>query len=45
MGDHGNGENTHPVPFVVTEGEEIDLLVRFSQDGVVVQFELQRVRS
>eukprot|EP01006_Ploeotia_vitrea_P009944 TRINITY_DN25150_c0_g1_i1.p1 TRINITY_DN25150_c0_g1~~TRINITY_DN25150_c0_g1_i1.p1 ORF type:complete len:422 (-),score=73.72 TRINITY_DN25150_c0_g1_i1:464-1729(-) len=29
-----------PAPFVVTEGEELDITVRFSEDGVVVQFEL-----
>lgn len=34
---------TGPYPFIVTEGEEIDLIVRFSSDSTIIQFGLQRV--
>ena len=33
-----------PVPFQVVEGEELDLVVRFSEDSVVVQVMLERVQ-
>jgi protein arginine N-methyltransferase 7 len=36
-------DGPQPTPFVVTAGEEIDLLVRFSADGVLMQFELQHI--
>lgn len=36
---------TGPVPFRVQEGEMLDLVVRFSQDSVVVQVMLERVTA
>jgi protein arginine N-methyltransferase 7 len=36
-------DGPQPMPFVVSEGEEIDVLVRFSSDGVLMQFELQHL--
>ena len=34
-----------PVPFVVAEGEELELTTRFSVDGVTMQFQLERVAT
>ena len=31
-----------PVPFAVEAGEELELVIRFSEDSVVVQCELRR---
>lgn len=34
-----------PHPFEVYEGEELDLIVRFSHDSAVMQFGLERVEE
>ena len=38
----GASEDAAPKPFVVTEGEALVLVTRFSNDGVTVQFQLER---
>jgi protein arginine N-methyltransferase 7 len=35
-------EGAAPIPFVVTEGEWLTLVTRFSSDGVTVNFQLER---
>lgn len=45
--DHAKAEaeGGGPVPFRVTAGEVLDLVVRFSQDSVCLQFNLERVAT
>ena len=38
----GASEGAAPKPFVVSEGEWLVLVTRFSSDGVTVQFQLER---
>ena len=41
----GASATAAPKPFVVTEGEWLVLVTRFSADGVTVQFQLERDAS
>eukprot|EP00667_Euglena_gracilis_P010635 EG_transcript_10845 len=37
------GDGTVPVPFTVTEGERILVIVRYAEDRIVMQFQLKRL--
>eukprot|EP00039_Didymoeca_costata_P027203 m.17746 g.17746 ORF g.17746 m.17746 type:complete len:367 (+) comp6098_c0_seq1:360-1460(+) len=37
-------EKSQPVPLVVSEGDELELLIRFSKDSAVMQFQILPVR-
>ena len=43
--DDSAQEGPGPHPFHVKQGEELDLVVRFSDDSAVMQFALERVSS
>ena len=36
-------DEDRPVPLVVEEGDELEIIVRFSQDRAVMQFEVKKV--
>lgn len=40
--DKATGNGTTPKPLIVEAGEELDLIVKFSRDGAMLQFQVER---